>query len=179
MIITSGIHKGRKIVVPDENVVRPTLSKVRESVFSVLYSLGDFSGKSFLDLFSGSGIMGLEALSRGFDSALAFEKSPKVAKIIRSNYQSLKIEPNLKLGDSLKLLDKTKEKFDVIYVDPPYFSGIYEQVLQKIAQNNLLKNDGIIVLEHVDSIDFEQYGFSLIKEKTYSSKKVTFLKLSD
>ena len=64
MNITGGIYKGRKIIAPDENITRPTLSKTRESVFNVLYSLIDFEEKVFLDMFAGSGIMGLEALSR-------------------------------------------------------------------------------------------------------------------
>ena len=68
MIITGGKYKGRKVLAPDEKVTRPTLSKVRQGVFNVLFSeIGDFEGKSFLDLFGGSGIMGLEALSRGFE----------------------------------------------------------------------------------------------------------------
>ena len=73
MIITGGTYKGRKIIAPDENYTRPTLSKVRQGVFNTLFSLiGDFEGKSFLDLFGGSGIMGIEAISRGFDEVLVF-----------------------------------------------------------------------------------------------------------
>ena len=74
MIITAGVYKGRKIIAPNENITRPTLSKVRMGVFNTLYSLiGDFEGKSFLELFGGSGIMGLEALSRGFKEVKVFE----------------------------------------------------------------------------------------------------------
>ena len=92
MIITAGIYKGRKITAPDENITRPTLSKVRMGVFNTLYSiLGDFEGKSFLDVFGGSGVMGLEALSRGFESVTVFEKNIKAAEIIRKNYNQLSI----------------------------------------------------------------------------------------
>ena len=88
MIITAGIYKGRKISVPDKSITRPTLSKVRMGVFNTLYSLtGEFEGKTFLDVFGGSGIMGLEALSRGFSKVKVFEKNPKAtykkAKSIR------------------------------------------------------------------------------------------------
>ena len=83
MIITGGKLKGRKIAAPDEKITRPTLSKVRQGVFNVLFSeRGSFEGKSFLDLFGGSGIMGLEALSRGFQEVVVFEKNPTNLKIL-------------------------------------------------------------------------------------------------
>ena len=86
MIITGGKYKGRKIIAPDEKITRPTLSKVRQGVFNTLFSMiGDFEGKTFLDLFGGSGIMGLEALSRGFEEVVVFEKNPKVAQILKKN----------------------------------------------------------------------------------------------
>ena len=72
MNITAGIFKGQKITAPDEKITRPTLSKVRMSVFNTLQAMIDFNGKSFLDMYAGSGIMGLEALSRGFATAVAF-----------------------------------------------------------------------------------------------------------
>ena len=76
MIITAGKYKGRKILTPDEKITRPTLSKVRMGVFNTLYSIiGDFEGLSFLDVFGGSGIMGLEALSRGFSTVSVYEKN--------------------------------------------------------------------------------------------------------
>lgn len=177
MIITAGIYKGRKVVAPDEKIVRPTLSKIRESIFNVLFSLIDFNDKRFLDMFAGSGIMGLEAISRGFNSVLALEKNPKVAKILKTNYENIKIEPNLIMGDSLKLLPKLNEKFDVIYIDPPYFSGIYEESLKKIQENALLNNNGIVILEHVTDIDWADFGFKLIKQKKYSNKFITFLSI--
>ena len=79
MIITAGKFKGQKVQVPDENITRPTLSKVRMSIFNTLQAMLDFEGSSFLDMYAGSGIMGLEALSRGFSKVVAFEKHPKVA----------------------------------------------------------------------------------------------------
>lgn len=175
MIITSGTYRGTKIKNPDEKIVRPTLSKIRESIFSALFSMMDFEGKSFLDMFAGSGIMGLEALSRGFENVMVLEKNPKVANILKENYSKIKTEPNLILGDSLKILPKIKGKFDVIYIDPPYFSGIYEESLKKIKENSLLNSSGIVILEHVIDINWEEFGFKLIKQKKYSDKFVTYL----
>ena len=101
MIITAGIYKGRKLLAPDENISRPTLSKTRMGVFNSLFSLlGDFENKSFLDLFGGSGIMGLEALSRGFGSVKVIEINKKSAEVIKKNYEKLGLKANIQIGDS-------------------------------------------------------------------------------
>lgn len=169
MIITGGKYKGRNIFAPDEKITRPTLSKVRMGVFNTLFSIiGEFEGKTFLDVFGGSGIMGLEALSRGFDDVLVFEKNPKAAQIIKKNYETLGLQSNLKIGDSLKLIQKIDKYYDVIYIDPPYMSGIYENIFEKI------KTDSIIIAEHSEVINISP--FTLIKEKNYGGKRVSFIK---
>lgn len=177
MIITAGIYKGRKVIAPDEAIVRPTLSKIRESIFNTLYSMINFQDKSFLDMFAGSGIMGLEALSRGFGYILALEKNPKVAKILKKNYENVKVSPNIIIGDSLKIMPKLSEKFDVIYLDPPYYSGIYEESLKRIKEHSLLNSDGIVILEHVKDVYWDEFGFKLIKQKKYAQKLLTFVQL--
>ena len=168
MIITAGKFKGRNIKAPDENITRPTLSKVRMSVFNTLQAMTDFSGKSFLDMYAGSGIMGLEALSRGFEKAVAIEKNIKVANVIQSNFKNFEVSPQLIISDSLKAAQKFSEKFDVIYIDPPYFSGIYETSLE-IAKGIC---QGIIILEHVTDVNFND--FEIIKQKKYGDKFITF-----
>ena len=170
MQITGGIYKGRKVIAPDENITRPTLSKVRMGVFNTLFSLiADFEGKSFLDLFGGSGIMGLEALSRGFERVKVFEKNPKVAQILKKNYETLGLKPDLKIGDSLKLLKQNSDDFDVIYIDPPYKSGIYEEII------SMIDRDALIIAEH--SEDIAPTNVTLIKEKNYGGKRVSFFRL--
>lgn len=173
MIITGGIYKGRKIQAPDEKITRPTLSKVRQGVFNTLFSLiGDFKDLKFLDLFAGSGIMGIEAFSRGFKEVVVIEKNPKVAQIIKRNYSLLNLSPNLKICDSLKFLDKTDTNFDVIYIDPPYYSDIYEKVFKKL--NNIDLKNAIIIAEHLEPLNI--VGYSLIKEKSYGGKLISFYK---
>lgn len=168
MIITAGKYKGRKLLVPDENITRPTLSKVRMGVFNTLFSIiGNFDGKSFLDVFGGSGIMGLEALSRGFETVKVFEKNSKAAEIIKKNYALIGLKPNLKIGDSLKILALNNENFDVVYLDPPYQSGIYNAVLK------LVKGD-LIIAEHTENFDYQ--NFEIIKQKNYGGKNISFLK---
>jgi 16S rRNA (guanine(966)-N(2))-methyltransferase RsmD len=167
MIITAGKFKGRKIVAPDENITRPTLSKVRMSVFNTLQALINFQGASFLDMYAGSGIMGLEALSRGFERVVAIEKNVKIANVIKSNFKKFENPPKLIICDSLKA--KLTEDFNVIYIDPPYFSGVYEDSLNAIKDIA----SGIVILEHVTEIDFQ--GFEVIKQKKYGDKFITFL----
>ena len=168
MIITAGKFKGQNITAPPENITRPTLSKVRMSVFNTLQAIVEFDGKSFLDMYAGSGIMGLEALSRGFSLVTAIEKNPKAASIIKSNFKKFQPPPKFLIGDSLKLAPKL-EKFDVIYIDPPYFAGIYENSLQVVKE--IAK--GIVILEHVTDVDFQD--FKVIKQKKYGDKFITFL----
>ena len=174
MKITGGKYNGRTIKAPDEKIVRPTLSKVRMSVFNVLFSLlGDFENKTFLDMFGGSGIMGLEAVSRGFNWVVTFEKNKNVADIIKSNYSALDLTPDIQIGDALRLYSKCNEDFDVIYVDPPYMSGIYDEVLKSVKAKG---TDAIVVLEHVGELDFT--GFKLIKQKKYGDKYLSYLSVA-
>ena len=172
MIITGGIYKGRKILSPSESITRPTLSQVRMGVFNTLYSMiGNFEHKNFLDVFGGSGIMGLEALSRGFENVLIFEKNPKAVQIIKKNYSSLGIEPNLTVGDSLKLIKKLGRKYDVVYIDPPYNSDFYEEIIAGV-----INNADIIIAEHSKPLTVA--GLSPVKLKNFGGKMVSFYSVS-
>lgn len=173
MNITAGIYKGQKINTPDENITRPTLSKVRMSVFNTLQALIDFEGASFLDMFAGSGVMGLEAISRGFDNVVAIEKHLKSANIIKSNFKKFPKSPKLYIGDSLKIIPKLEQKFDVIYIDPPYYSGIYENSLETIKNIT----HGIVILEHVTEVNLD--GWNILKQKKYGDKFITFITQKD
>ena len=172
MNITGGIYNRQKITAPDENITRPTLSKVRMSVFNTLSCLMNFENKSFLDMYAGSGIMGLEALSRGFCSIVAIEKNKKIYNVIKSNFLRYEKNNDLKLilGDSLGICKKSDKKFDVIYIDPPYYSGIYEKSLEAIK--NIAAN--IVILEHVVDVDIPPY-YKVLKQKKYGDKYITFL----
>lgn len=172
MNITGGIYNRQKIKAPDENITRPTLSKVRMSVFNTLSAMTEFTGKSFLDMYSGSGIMSLEAISRGFECVVAIEQNRKVYSVIKSNFLKYEKKHDLKLifGDSLKVCKKFEQKFDVIYIDPPYFAGIYEKSLEAIKE---ICND-IVILEHVTEVEIPK-NFEILKQKKYGDKIITFL----
>ena len=170
MNISGGKYKGQKVVAPDERITRPTLSKVRMGVFNTLFSLfGEFENLSFLDIYGGSGIMGLEALSRGFKRATVFEQNKKSANILKKNYENLGLKPDLVVGNALNLIPRLSTKYDVAYVDPPYSAGIYEDTLlalQGVAD--------IIILEH--PINMECSFENIIKQKKYGDKLLTYIK---
>ena len=169
MIITAGQYKGQKIATPDESITRPTLSKVRMSIFNTLQSMVNFDGASFLDMYAGSGIMSLEAVSRGFECAFAIEKNPKVFAVLQSNFKKYGHNITPILGDSLNVVKKFDRKFDIIFIDPPYFSGIYEKSLD--AVKNIAGE--YVVIEHVTDVDFS--GYELMKQKKYGDKYVSYL----
>lgn len=177
MHITGGKFNSRKLISPKGDNVRPTLSKTRSAIFDTLHSLMDFEGKVFLDLFAGSGIMGLEAVSRGFEKSIAIEKDKKTFFTIKANYELLGLKPTVFWGDSIKKIVELNEKFDVIYIDPPYNANFYEPALAVILNNNLLNNGGLIVLEHPVSLSINMDKFNIIKQKKYSDKVITYLGL--
>lgn len=176
MQITGGFLNSRKIKTSKSQNVRPTLSKTRQGIFNSLSSLIDFNEKSFLDMFAGSGIMSFEAISRGFTEVYSVEKDRKTAQIIKDNFANFNLKSNILVGDSIKILKKLDKSFDVIYVDPPYDSTLYEQSLRLIKEKKLIKHNGIIMLEHLDSKNFDIEGFEVIKQKDYSNIMITFLK---
>ena len=176
MNITGGKYNSRKIKTAEYENIKPTLSKTRQGIFNTLSAMINFDDKLFIDMFSGSGIMGLEALSRGF-RVISFEKDKKTALSIKECYKSLKLLPELYFGDALKNILKINLKADVIFIDPPYDSDLYEKSLKTIKENNILNKDGIIILEHPIDKDIDIRGFEIIKIKTYGDKQITYLKL--
>ena len=179
MNITGGKYNSRKVKAPETDSVRPTLSKIRSGVFNSLLSEMDFEEKSFLDLFSGSGIMSLEAVSRGFKKVISVEKDIKTAKIIKDNFSILGEKLNLIIKDALKVLDSIDESFDVIYIDPPYKNiELYSESLKKIADNNLLNKNGVIVVECQKWLDNFIVPEKLIlkKEKKYGDTLIRYYK---
>ena len=178
MRITAGCFKNRQVKTIDSDLIRPTLSKIRESIFNVLQN--DIVDSSFLDLFAGSGIVGIEAASRGAKNVVFIEKNPKHYKLLKENLNGLEFENKTFLGDSTAIIEKFDEnRFDIIFSDPPYKTNLNNKILEIISRKKLLKNGGILILESNKEEDFsneiQQCGFELIKEKTYGDTKVWYL----
>lgn len=178
MIITGGKYRSRKLISPAEKIVKPTLSKVRESVFNILYSRIDFEGKTFLDLFAGSGIMGFEAISRGFSSLIAIDNNSNNVALLKKNAASLGIEGKFIKYDALKFLKSPKETVDVIFVDPPYDTDLANLALDEIIDNGILAKDGIIVIETRKNKQIDFDGYKVIKECNYGLCNLYFLVIS-
>ena len=174
MQITGGKYNSRKIKTPDFENIKPTLSKTRQGIFNVLNSYINFEDKVFIDMFSGSGIMAFEAASRGF-RVFVFEKDKKTALAIKENFKSFNLEYNLYFGDAIKNIIKIPVKSDVIFIDPPYDSDLYEKAIHTIKKENILNKNGIIILEHPVSKDINTDFLETIKIKTYGNKQITFL----
>jgi len=172
MYLTAGLYKGRKIIVPDG--VKPTLSKVRQGVFNMLNQFG-FIKPTFLDMFSGSGLMALEAISRGY-SATLLEINKNNVSIIKKNFINLGLKPDIIQTNALNY--KTDKKFDVIYLDPPWQSDYKSAILK--AQT-LMAQGGVIVVEYDElrKIDLNlllnEQKLNVIKNKKYGRALISLI----
>ncbi len=183
MRIIGGEYRSRIIDMPKGARIRPTQDRVRESVFNIL---ADVSGRKVLDLFAGSGAYGLEALSRGAGHATFVENNSRCLATIESNVDSLKI-PGLKytvLRSSaymaLSKLEKDAERFDLIFVDPPYHKDMARKCLLCIDRCDILSQIGLVVIEHFKTDILETELDSLIpeKERKYGDTIITIFKRS-
>lgn len=171
MRVIAGEYKGRKLEGPSDYSVRPTADKVKEALFSILTE--KIWDSNVLDLFSGTGNLGIEALSRGARLCVFGDSSKESIRLIKSNIAHCKAEKGAKVvpGDFKKTLSKLDQKFDVIILDPPYGKGFLEPCFELIRDHELLAEDGIIVAEHRkdEVLSEEIYGFQQIKERKYGS----------
>ncbi len=152
MRIISGQARGKRLTTFTGGTIRPTPDKVRGAVFSILFSrIGSMEGKRVLDLFAGSGAMGLEALSRGAASALLVDQSPQSAKVVVSNLRHCGFEDRAALmrAEVLAALPRLAKEnvFDLIFLDPPYGQGLVDQVVGRISELKLLRPGGVVCAE--------------------------------
>jgi 16S rRNA (guanine966-N2)-methyltransferase len=150
--IISGSARGKKLAGFSGALIRPTSDRVREALFSILFSqLGSFEGKTVLDLFAGTGALGLEALSRGARSAVMVDQGAQAVRLITANAKNCNLQEKVTLirGDVLKKLPELalKGPFDLIFLDPPYGLGVVEATLKTIADLGLLAKGGLVCAE--------------------------------
>ena len=172
--IDSGKFKGRRLAENKYEHIRPTTDKVRQALFTKLQFF--VPQKRVLDLFCGTGAMGIEALSRGASEVVFVDKDYRSAQMTKTNLKNLGINAKVNKCDAVTFLDKCDKQFDLIILDPPYKSGLYEKVLDKIYQKDLLADVGISVCEHAKEDVFEYKDFEVFDEKRYGTIMLTYLK---
>lgn len=144
MRVITGTARGRKLKTPENYDIRPTADSVKEAVFNIIQF--DVEGRRVLDLFAGTGQLGIEALSRGAAECVFVDRDKAAADIVRQNLTACGLSARVAGEDALGYLD-TCGRFDLVFVDPPYDSGIYDAVLQKINSVDILSDGGIIICE--------------------------------
>lgn len=173
MRVITGIAKGTRLRTLEGNDVRPTTDRVKEGIFSALQF--GIEGRTFLDLFAGSGQMGIEAISRGAKKAVFIDSSKKSLQVVNENIEKCKFQNKSKVvnGSAVSFLKMNKEKFDIAFLDPPYRQGLLEEVLPLVFEN--MKETGVVLCEHpVDEKIIEKYSnFSLDREYRYGKIKIS------
>ena len=168
MRIVGGKYRHRLIVYPDDAThTRPTKDRVREAIFS---AIGDITNYNVLDLYAGSGAMGIEALSRGAFHCVFVDNSVIAIKTIKENVTNLKIpneEYEIIKNRDLVALDLLKQKFDLIILDPPYEEGQYEMIVDLLKEKDLLSENAIIVMEANRRVILENIDYKKNKEYHY------------
>ncbi len=170
MRITGGIAKGQQLKVPKNDLLRPTTDRVREAIFSILASLTGHPSRT-LDLFAGTGALGIESLSRDAEWADFVDRQPKSCAIIKQNLNKIGFAQKAhvyccSVSKALTFLDG---RYDIVFMDPPYSDPSTNQVVMQLANSKVIDDNSIIVVSHASRSPLEQSydALSLIKEKRY------------
>lgn len=180
MRVISGNKKGQKLLSLKRRKIRPTSDKVKGAIFNIL---GDVEGEKVLDLFAGSGALGIEALSRGAGEVVFVDDSLASANLIRSNLEKLGFEGKGQVvkKNVLGFLGSKNEPafggFDLILADPPYGKGICQVILEKLSKKSFLNPEGIVVIEHHKKEKIEEgKKLVLLKQRRYGDTLVSFFR---
>lgn len=144
MRVITGSARGRRLKGPEDYDIRPTTDNVKEAVFNILQF--DVEGRRVLDLFAGTGQLGIEALSRGAASAVFTDRDRRAVQIVKDNLKTCGLTGTVLCTDALTYL-KGAGKFDLVFIDPPYDSGLYDEALSTINSVDILSEGGIIIVE--------------------------------
>ncbi len=178
MRIISGKAKGRKLKAPN-NSIRPLSDRAREALFNILQN--KIADSYFLDLFAGTGAVGIEALSRGATRSIFAELDKKTVRFLKENLENCQVSDQaevyaLDVIKALKILKKKEAKFDIIFIGAPYDNPILKKVLQELSDGSLLKEKGIVIAEHRKQHQVEATYEKLQKfrETNYGETELTF-----
>ena len=180
MRVIAGSARSLKLKTPDGLDTRPTTDRIKETLFNIIGPT--VYDSIFLDLFSGSGGIGIEALSRGAKEAVFVENDPKAMRCIKDNLRFTRLEPKAvtMTTDVMNALYRLEgEKiFDIIFMDPPYGKGLEREALEYLAGSELLAEEGVIIVEAARETEFDyldSLGFTAIKTKIYKTNKHVFI----
>lgn len=180
MRVISGTARGLKLTAPEGMDTRPTLDRVKEALFSMLTPY--IIDAKILDMFAGSGALGIEALSRGGASAVFLDNAKSGEKAVIANLEKARLKDKavVKNTDALDFLKHTDEKFSLIFIDPPYGGGLYEKALDLIVKRDLLAKDGVIAVEWDMDVHEPVFTQKLVrfKDRSYGRVHITLLTLS-
>lgn len=175
MRVISGKARGVNLKTPDGLVTRPTTDRVKEALFSIIQF--DLPGASVLDLFGGTGQLGIEALSRGAKKAVFVDAGEAACKLIRENLKRAKMENDAQIirSDYLAYLQRCKERFHIVFLDPPYAEVFLENALKKLTEIDILESGAIIVAERPveKELTLDLPGFSRSKDYKYGNTLLT------
>ena len=178
MRVITGKARGVQLKTPDGMTTRPTTDRVKEALFSIIQF--EIATARVLDLFGGTGQLGIEALSRGAKSAVFVDAGEPACRLIRENLKRTKLENDAKVirGDYLDYLKRCREKFDIIFLDPPYAEVFLENALKCIAEIDILQSGGIIVTERPigKELPWEFPGYTRSRDYKYGKTLITIYK---
>lgn len=175
MRVITGTARGVQLKTPDGMTTRPTADRVKEAMFSIIQF--DIPGASVLDLFGGTGQLGIEALSRGAQKAVFVDAGEPACRLIRENLKRTRLEGqgSVVRSDYLAYLDRCHETFDIIFLDPPYAEVFLENALKRITEIDILRSNGIIVTERPlgKDLPWEFGGYQRSKDYKYGKTLLT------
>lgn len=175
MRVITGKSRGIQLKTPDGMLTRPTADRVKEALFSIIHF--DLPGAKVLDLFGGTGQLGIEALSRGAESAVFVDAREEACRIIRENLKRTKLEQQGRVvrSDYLDYLSRCREQYNIILLDPPYAEVFLENALKRITEIDILQSDGIIVTERPvgKELPWEFGGYTRSRDYKYGKTLLT------
>ena len=175
MRVIAGSARGIPLKTPDGMQTRPTADRVKEAMFSIIHF--DIPGAKVLDLFGGTGQLGIEALSRGASAATFVDQSESACRLIRENLRRTKFENtgNVVRGDYMEYLSRCREQYDIILLDPPYAEVFLENALKRITEIDILRSGGIIVAERPlgKELPWDFEGYTRSKDYKYGQILLT------
>ncbi len=186
MRIIGGKYKGLRLIPPNGSKIRPTSDRLKESIFSIITSnkyMINIQSCNVLDICSGTGSLGIEALSRGAISVYFIDIDHRSINLVNKNISKLKIDEqndNIKIikNEATKALKNIKKIFQIVLMDPPYNTKVTEKCLFKLKEFNLINQDSYIFAENSKTETFNYDGYKILDVKIYGNSKLTILKLS-